>query len=520
MGPVLLQTLRVLGNACIDHDPTRLLLLQDDLLGRLLPLFAHPDLMVSTIAQIVFINLLTGYPAAQRAAVEAGAVTTLLEVIEREGDGGDCGSALRGLGLVLQTQEKEEEGGGQLITQLDKIVQVLLRHVCRDIDLYERTLTLDNLISALAHEPGKAAIDTREGLTSLLRALEDAATVSADAREVNFFPNADEELLGEQSDADDEEIDNEYDEDEGEWKRARKELDRVLGDVEFARDSVDDEILLTWLQGSSEELWITACVLLGNVATLEDVCVEFVHNAFHRHLVRIMGTAKEKEAVHFAAGFLRNLAIPPKNKDVIASVEGCWDVLRGLWEGEDVRLRIDGVGVCRMLVNMNLSNSSYLMLGPGLFDPLMNVIPTTEEKNGVRDDPHLEIERARTIAAVLRTLHFAHNPALLMPMTKHDRTASALACLVTQSTWPALQAEGFLALALLGKTNQQGRAQVREVLKSKVVGEVVHEVLGLSSEKGVRENARVCVVECTAEGEAEGDGRLKVLREMALGEHR
>ncbi|BFZ65368.1 hypothetical protein YB2330_006534 [Saitoella coloradoensis] len=527
--PILVQSLRVLGNACIDTDPTRLLLLPD-VLPCLLPLFAHPDLMVGTIAQSVFVNLCTDCPAAQKAAREAGAVGALLGVVERESEGGDCGMGLRGLGLLLQPGSESDQGSEIEEEGVERVVRVLLGYLGRgDVDVYERTLALDAVILGVGWEGGKRAIDTREGLTSLLRAVECAG--SSDEEAVAFFADGDDDDLGGDDDDDDDEddVENEYDEDAAEWTRARKDLDNTLASIEFTPSTITSTIplvLLPWLQGSNEALWTTACVLLGNVALDEERCLEFVQeHGVHTHLFRIIRDATSKEAIHFAAGFLRNLAVPARNKDRLAEVEGCWDVLRGMWTRDgagDVGLRVDGVAVARMLVNQNLGNAAFLMMGSeGLFEALMNVIPGTgpeEKKSSI--DPRLEIERARTIVAVLRTLHFARKPALLMPMTRHQNpttAAAALRCLVTQSTWPALRAEGFLGLALLGgKTDARGRKQVREVLLMEDVGGVVREVLLEKGEKGVRENARACVVGCTEEEEEEEEEMLRELRAMAV----
>jgi hypothetical protein len=251
----------------------------------------------------------------------------------------------------------------------------------------------------------------------------------------------------------------------------RSRLNQVLSDVsalpEFKEAvpvvSPFSSSLRRWLSSPQLQLQVCACIILGNLARSDAACEEFVHTcAVHKPLVTVLTNANDPQLLHAALGFLKNLALPPKNKELIGDT-GIFDILPRLWLLDtSQQIQFTSISLSRQLLNGTWENvrrickalsqdhdspahmRSKLSLLIGLFDRT--------------DLEPIKMEISRLITAVCREYNALKGRAeeynerirktfFLM----HPDIGRPLGFMVSQDKWPVVRSEGWFVYALMAR---------------------------------------------------------------------
>ena len=267
---------------------------------------------------------------------------------------------------------------------------------------------------------------------------------------------------------------------EEELSRARKSIVLTLSDVsalpEFttrysALDSALIESLIKWLSTSLPQLQLCSCIILGNLARSDDVCITMVSRLnLHRDLILILRASSDMQVVHSALGHLRNLALPQENKNILGDA-GTIEALARFWTSESLpQISHLAAGVVRQLVNGSLANVRRLLASlssdpesPAHSRTYLSLLLSVFEKS---DEVTVKLEIARVVAAILRCIHSDHNlqpPArndiLHRLYSLHDNIGTPLGKMVSQSQYPIIRSEGWFAMALIARS-QEGSAAI------------------------------------------------------------
>ncbi|KAL6711216.1 hypothetical protein ACN47E_005747 [Coniothyrium glycines] len=232
---------------------------------------------------------------------------------------------------------------------------------------------------------------------------------------------------------------------------------------------------------------VCSCVMLGNLAMSDEVCVDMVqimelHVALIDILVRSQST--QSALLYAAAGFVRHLTFPEQNRGILAEaglIKACCRLL----VLADESVRGEAAAILCKLVTKNFRNIEKVVQGSvadvaDLGDApastqstvLRHIVqqalapsrplPSTAMKNPM-------IELGRTIVAMLRYLGRPNAEkdvdALIEEIFKVPMIARPVAKLIRQRFYVDARSEGLLGLGLIAQSSQ-GAAQVVEEIKA------------------------------------------------------
>ena len=275
---------------------------------------------------------------------------------------------------------------------------------------------------------------------------------------------------------------------EKELFRARLAIIQALADVSaldeftvkyaFTQNSIMSN-LRKWLTCTQSQLQQCSCIILGNVARSDSMCIQMVAESYiHKDLFSILRVSSDSQLLHATLSFLSNLALPEKNKGILG-VAGAFEVLNRFWTTEPLpQISYAAAGVARKLVNGSVTNVHKVLTSlssdresPAFFRTYLSLLLSTYEK---ADEPAVKHEIARLVAAILRCIHSqqvspqAKDELLGRLYALHTDLARPLANMVAQSQHPELRSEGWFAFALMART-LKGRAMIGNVVSDVAV---------------------------------------------------
>lgn len=218
--------------------------------------------------------------------------------------------------------------------------------------------------------------------------------------------------------------------------------------------------LIQWLSSPHEQLQISSCLILGNLARSDSVCVEMVsHLLLHQKLLELLQDQSNIQVAYAALGFLRNLALPTWDKGIIGTQQSM-DTISKFWSLDlNPQVQHASVALLRQLLNHCIGNVRWLLesLSPDQDSP-------AHEKTylslllllfGRTDDVSTKVEIGRTVATICRCI--ASSSQGLPPNSTsailhrlygmHADIARPLAMMISQSRFPIIRSEGWFALA-------------------------------------------------------------------------
>jgi hypothetical protein len=232
---------------------------------------------------------------------------------------------------------------------------------------------------------------------------------------------------------------------------------------------------------------VCACVMLGNIATSDNVCIDMVQKlGLHEALIKILATRKEQALLYAAAGFMRHLTFPESNRPILGGaglIETCCHLFGNV---QDPAVRGEGAAILCKLVTDCLSNVDRVVhnsLPPNIMlAPLPDVmvpdnakylhhvvtqalspsapLPSTSMKNPM-------IELGRTLIAILRYIRRPTSEGDLDEMARYffdvPAVARPVARLVRQRFYADARSEGLLGLGLMAQTPEGAACVVEEM---------------------------------------------------------
>lgn len=237
---------------------------------------------------------------------------------------------------------------------------------------------------------------------------------------------------------------------------------------------------------------VCACVMLGNLAMSDEVCIDMVSiMQLHLPLRDILFFSKHSALLYAALGFLRHLAFPGANRTELGDariIEACHDFVAAGSDDPAVRGEIAAL-LCKLVTNNSKNIERVVMYrvgesraepgelplrsvtnGPTCLGDLVKQsllpskpLPSTAMKN-------MMVEAGRTIVAILRSLGRMSAggdldvDAVRIRMFECPRIARPLARLVRQRFYADARSEGLLGLGLMAQS-PEGAAKVVEELK-------------------------------------------------------
>lgn len=231
---------------------------------------------------------------------------------------------------------------------------------------------------------------------------------------------------------------------------------------------------------------VLACVMLGNLATLDSISTDLVENKkIHIALARILSKESYPALLYAAAGFMRHLAFPVANRDVLGEV-GLVETCGRLLSNKDPSVRGEAAAILCKLVTGSLQNVKkvvYDAIPDGVvpfqvsgteapqkptllyciitqaFAPSAPV-PSTSMKNASIEIGRLEIAMLRTLE---RERAATDITPILIRMYQTPLIVRPVALLVRQRFFAEARSEGLLGLGLMAQTEEGAAAVVKEI---------------------------------------------------------
>lgn len=242
------------------------------------------------------------------------------------------------------------------------------------------------------------------------------------------------------------------------------------------------------LNASPSPSTICTCVMLGNLAMSDNVCMDMVKiMELHLPLIRILSSNNKPALLYAAAGFMRHLTFPQENRGLLADA-GLLRCCTNLLKQTDAAVRGEVAAIIGKLVTGNLHNIIKVVcekVGETVVPdahPIVGVeassestvlhqivkqalapagpLPSTAMKNPT-------IELSRSIVTVLR---FLGRPsaednvdAIREQLLNVPLIARPLAKLVRQRFYADARSEGLLGLGLMAQTVHGAMLVIEEI---------------------------------------------------------
>lgn len=251
----------------------------------------------------------------------------------------------------------------------------------------------------------------------------------------------------------------------------RSNLNQVLSDVsalpEFKEAvpvvSPFSSSLRRWLSSPQLQLQVCACIMLGNLARSDDACEEFVHTSqVHKPLITVLANANDSQILHAALGFLKNLALPMKNKEALGDA-GIFDVLPRLWLLDTLQqIQFSSISLARQLLIGTFANVRRAVRrlsddtdSPAHMRSNLSLLIALFDRTDVEP---IKMEISRLITAVCRVFNTfkGRTPEEMERIRKkfftmHPDVGRPLGFMVSQTKWPVVRSEGWFVFALMAR---------------------------------------------------------------------
>ncbi|KNG49459.1 gtp binding protein [Stemphylium lycopersici] len=240
---------------------------------------------------------------------------------------------------------------------------------------------------------------------------------------------------------------------------------------------------------------ICACVMVGNLAMSDEVCIDMVKiMELHVRLITILKKSDKPALLYAAAGFMRHLTFPEANRALLADA-GLMEACCRMLVLDDPSVRGEAAAMLCKLVTGNFHNIEKVMYetvgsDTEAADPEISSdtvifshiveqalapvkpLPSTTMKNPM-------IELGRTIVAMFRYLGRPNAEkdveAVQLQILQVPQIARPIAQLVRQRFYPEARSEGLLGLGLLAQTLEGAAAIAEEIKEDSALLETIKE---------------------------------------------
>ncbi|KAG0649906.1 hypothetical protein D0Z07_3693 [Hyphodiscus hymeniophilus] len=276
----------------------------------------------------------------------------------------------------------------------------------------------------------------------------------------------------------------------------RSKLNQVLSDVsalpEFKEAvpvvSPFSAALRRWLSSPQLQLQVCACIMLGNLARSDEACEEFVHTSqVHKPLITVLSNATDSQVLHAALGFLKNLALPLKNKEALAEA-GIFEVLPRLWLLDTLQeIQFSSISLARQLIVGTFKNVRQIVKrlsddedSPAHMRSNLSLLIALFDRTDVEP---IKMEISRLITAVCRVFNTyeGYAPEEMERIRKkfftmHPDVGKPLGFMVSQTKWPVVRSEGWFVFAIMAR-HPEGAQCISDVMQDIAVFQPLVELL-------------------------------------------
>jgi hypothetical protein len=275
----------------------------------------------------------------------------------------------------------------------------------------------------------------------------------------------------------------------------RSNMNQVLSDVsalpEFAATfpilSPFSSSIRRCLSSPQSQLQVMACIILGNIARSDSACEEFVHTAqIHKPLITILTEANDSQVLYAALGFLKNLALPMRNKETLGDA-GLITILPRLWDMSALpQIQFSSVSLARQLLNGSFENVHRICThlsedkdSPAYERTRLSILIAVFQRT---DTEPIKMEIARLLTAICRVFTSPSQNIRDVERRRkqffdyHPDVGRPLSFMVSQKKWPVVRSEGWFAMALMART-PEGAIVISDILHDVQVFQPLVELL-------------------------------------------
>jgi len=251
----------------------------------------------------------------------------------------------------------------------------------------------------------------------------------------------------------------------------RSNLNQVLSDVSALPEFKEvypvvsplTMSLRRWLLSPQLQLQVCACIMLGNLARSDAACEEFVHTSrVHIPLISVLSEATDSQLLHAVIGFLKNLALPLKNKEALGAA-GLIDVMPRLWALDTLQqIQFSSISLARQLTIGTFENVRKVCQrlsddpdSPANTRTYLSLLICLFERTDVAP---VKMEISRLITSVCRvfTSYTGRSPEDMERIRikffkMHPDVGRPLSFMVSQDKWPVVRSEGWFVFALMAR---------------------------------------------------------------------
>ena len=203
--------------------------------------------------------------------------------------------------------------------------------------------------------------------------------------------------------------------------------------------------------------------MLGNLARSDDACEEFVHTSqVHKPLITVLANANDSQILHAALGFLKNLALPLKNKGALGEA-GIFEVLPRLWLLDTLQqIQFSSISLARQLIIGTFENVRRVVKrlsddedSPANLRSNLSLLIALFDRTDV-EPIKMEISRLITAACRVVNTYKERTPEQMERIRKkffkmHPDIGRPLGFMVSQTKWPVVRSEGWFVFALMAR---------------------------------------------------------------------
>ncbi|KAL4932279.1 putative GTP binding protein [Aspergillus undulatus] len=444
---LILHCLRLIGNSCADTDENRATVVNDNYTFAILRHLLRPGL-IQVVIPVIY-NLCIDYEPAQSQLAANKIVYILLRLLEDEAFQGNDALIDYAYELIELVGEKEQGIESSPDGTLSLLVALALKQ-----EAPAQFSILASCIAAYLNNIRYHNLCISKGMTpdilSLLK------------RSPSSYPSSPSDETQAHT-------------------QARLKVNQAMAELSasplfaetYPLDSPLSQTLKAWLNSSDDQLQICACIMLGNLARSDEVCITMVRDLkIHEDVIGLLNSNARGAALHAAVGFLKNLAIASDNRLRIGEA-GILPAIARLWAFETIpQVQLVATSITRQLIISSIENISRLLepVAPSSDNrqrTYLSILLALFEKT---DSTPIKTEIGRIIASLCRTLvpksknseeADSSADALLDTLfTRHEGIAHPLGAMVTQTQWPVVRSEGWFAFALMASTQAGAEAVI------------------------------------------------------------